>query len=345
MLGNLSVIIPNYNHSQHISECFRRLLLQSILPKEVIIIDDGSIDNSIRVIESELTKFRKIIPQISVLFIKNKGNKGVIYSENLGVKKANQDYIYFLSVDDTIESTFIEKSLKALQAYPEAGLSSCIVRVQSENGQFVNNPIHLPSQKIKYLNPLECRKILLENDYWTGGNSCIYKKKVFLELNGLKKEFYGFCDVYLAMTVVAKFGAVFIPEQLTTFYLNKNSYSGEFYRLEKINELETIYNKMISSFLHNHSDCFSKSLLVSLKNKNQMKLKLIMYKKLFDKANNLFENSKFSLCFFKIIKIFSLLNFLIVISFVYIIHDKNIKNMIRDIFIIKFRQKFSNLKN
>ena len=114
MQGNLSVIIPNYNHAQHLSECFKRLSLQSMLPKEIIIIDDGSKDNSVKVIEKELSKFTKKASNVSVLFIKNRVNKGVIFSENLGARKASQDYIYFLSVDDTIESSFIERSLLAL---------------------------------------------------------------------------------------------------------------------------------------------------------------------------------------------------------------------------------------
>ena len=84
------------------------------------------------------------------------------------------------------------------------------------------------------------------NDYWTGGNSCIYKKSIFLELGGLKEEFLGFCDIYLAMTVVAKYGAVFIPIQLTTFYIYETSYSSGYYNLEKIDQKFEVFDNKTS---------------------------------------------------------------------------------------------------
>ena len=87
MLCNLSVIIPNYNHSRYLVECFKRINLQTSLPQEIIIIDDGSSDNSIEVIEKELVKIKKQNPLINLLFIKNNKNKGVVYTENLDLCK------------------------------------------------------------------------------------------------------------------------------------------------------------------------------------------------------------------------------------------------------------------
>ena len=72
MLADLSVIIPNYNHSMHLQECFKRLKSQTQLPKEIIIIDDGSKDNSVSIIENEIIKIKNEYPSISVTFIKNK---------------------------------------------------------------------------------------------------------------------------------------------------------------------------------------------------------------------------------------------------------------------------------
>lgn len=340
MLGDLSVIIPNYNHSMYLQECFKRLKSQTQLPKEIIIIDDGSKDNSVSIIENEVVKIKNEHPSISVTFIKNKKNKGVIYSENLGVKKSKQNNVYFLSVDDTIESEFFKKSLDALSEFPNAGMCSAIVKVQNSNDQFVYNPINLPSKKTQYITPQICRKILYKNDFWTGGNSCIYRRSVFISLGGFREEFHGFCDIYLAMSVVAKYGCVFIPKHLTTFKIYETSYSSSYYTLEKLEDLQKIYKMMIKSFADNHPDYFKPKLLNSLEERNITKLNLIYLKKKIDEGYNLLTKRKLkNINFFTNFINYSYLASAIV--YIFLFSKIYIKNMIINMIKIKFKQKLS----
>ena len=92
----LSVIIPNYNHAYYLEGALNTMCNQSYTPKEIIIIDDGSTDNRLSIIES----FSRNYQNVHVL--KNIQNKGVTFSMNKGLKYASGDYVYFGAVDDRI---------------------------------------------------------------------------------------------------------------------------------------------------------------------------------------------------------------------------------------------------
>ncbi|MEE9605051.1 MAG: glycosyltransferase family 2 protein [Candidatus Scalindua sp.] len=71
--NTLSVVMPNYNYSQHVGETLEAILDQSFRPLEVIVVDDGSTDNSIEIIES-ISKRDPI-----VRLLKNEQNMGCLF--------------------------------------------------------------------------------------------------------------------------------------------------------------------------------------------------------------------------------------------------------------------------
>jgi glycosyltransferase involved in cell wall biosynthesis len=89
-----SIIIPVYNHSKYVGEAIESALKQK--NAEVIVINDGSTDNSL-----------DIISQYNVTTI-NKGNTGVADSRNIGIEKAQGEYIICLDADDILVDDFTE---------------------------------------------------------------------------------------------------------------------------------------------------------------------------------------------------------------------------------------------
>lgn len=96
-----SIIIPVYNTSEYLKNCITSVLNQTYTYFEVIIINDGSTDNSKEILDSykENTKIR-IIEQ---------SNHGLSYSRNIGVKYATGDYILFVDSDDFILPDLLKK--------------------------------------------------------------------------------------------------------------------------------------------------------------------------------------------------------------------------------------------
>ena len=108
----VSIIIPTYNQSQYLEEAVESVLNQTYKNIEIIIVDDGSTDNTPEVIKSFDNK---------IIYIQQK-NKGASGARNTGIKKANGQYIAFLDSDDLWLKNKLEKQIKFIQNNPEIGL-------------------------------------------------------------------------------------------------------------------------------------------------------------------------------------------------------------------------------
>lgn len=100
--GLISVIIPVYNVEEYLRECVDSVLSQTYENYEIILVDDGSTDNSGKICDEYAEKNEKIT-------VVHKENGGPSKTRNAGLKIAKGEYIYFLDSDDYIEKTTLEK--------------------------------------------------------------------------------------------------------------------------------------------------------------------------------------------------------------------------------------------
>lgn len=98
----ISVIITNYNYARYVSQAIESVLNQTYDNVEILIINDGSTDNSDEIIK----KYKKRYPEIIYI---NQSNQGVVSSRNLGMEKATGDYLCCLDADDFFDLDYLEK--------------------------------------------------------------------------------------------------------------------------------------------------------------------------------------------------------------------------------------------
>lgn len=98
-----SIIIPVYNTAKYLPKCFDSVLSQSFSDYEVIIINDGSTDNSLKIIEKYCKRYKD---KFNVYTTKN---QGLSMARNTGVKKSKGEYLIFLDSDDYIEKQLLKK--------------------------------------------------------------------------------------------------------------------------------------------------------------------------------------------------------------------------------------------
>lgn len=101
---DVSVIVPVYNASKYLSKCLDSLISQTIESYEIIIINDGSTDNSLEIINNY--KSNKKVKIISTK------NNGIGIARNKGLKQAKGKYVLFVDSDDYVSEDFIEKMLQ-----------------------------------------------------------------------------------------------------------------------------------------------------------------------------------------------------------------------------------------
>ncbi len=116
-MPKVSVIIPTYNRAEMIAETIESVLQQTFADFQLIIVDDGSTDNTKEVIGSLNDSRLEYIYQ---------QNSGVSSARNLGLKKARGQFICFLDSDDLWPRDFLQSMMTNLQASPEYGASYCM---------------------------------------------------------------------------------------------------------------------------------------------------------------------------------------------------------------------------
>lgn len=110
MFTNISIIIPVYNVEQYLSRCINSIRNQAFQDYELILIDDGSLDNSGNICDD----YAKLDKRIKVF---HKYNEGVSEARNLGLAKAKGKYIWFIDADDYIEKDSMSLLIEELEKY------------------------------------------------------------------------------------------------------------------------------------------------------------------------------------------------------------------------------------
>ena len=131
----VSVIIPNYNYEKYIIERIDSVLMQTYPIYEIVILDDCSPDNSVKVINKKIDEIKKEHPEIKVQFIINEKNSGgcVFKQWKKGFNASTGDYIWIAEADDSAENDFVENLIKPFDD-PEVVLSYCeSARIDGEN--------------------------------------------------------------------------------------------------------------------------------------------------------------------------------------------------------------------
>lgn len=115
----VSIIIPVFNTAKYLDYCFQSILKQTYKEIEVIIVDDGSTDNSLDIIK----KYVSLNENFKYFIQKNSG-QGV--ARNNGLKKAKGEFIQFVDSDDIIENNMIEKMINSLKK-DSSDFSNCLL--------------------------------------------------------------------------------------------------------------------------------------------------------------------------------------------------------------------------
>ncbi|MDD5068728.1 MAG: glycosyltransferase family A protein, partial [Candidatus Pacebacteria bacterium] len=121
----VDVILPTYNRRASLERCLAGLQAQTHKDFEVIVVDDGSRDNTENFIRSQKSDLR--------LHYIRQENKGPAMARNVGIKNATADYVAFIDDDCIPEKDWLEELVKALSLNPEsAGVGGFVVRQNND---------------------------------------------------------------------------------------------------------------------------------------------------------------------------------------------------------------------
>lgn len=222
-MPRLSVTLCNYNHGRYVGRAIDALVSQSRPPDQIVIVDDGSTDNSVEVIRGYAKRYPSICVDALPVNTRLRG------AAQRCMELAQGDYLYFAAADDYVLPGFFEKAMVAADAHPDAGLIMGKMRIVDTHGNVVVASHGLADPHSRYFSPGEflsdyLRKIGPRHSV---GSATIYKMACYRELGGFRPELHGWTDTFDAWTIGLKYGAYRLADECSVWTSDVDSYSGD----------------------------------------------------------------------------------------------------------------------
>ena len=204
----ISVIINVYNGEKFIRKCLESILNQTYNNLEILIINDGSTDNTLNICNEYSDKRIRII---------NQKNMGLSYSRNVGIENAKGEFLYFVDSDDFIEDDTIEYLYNMYQKY-----SAPICTCKPYDIYDYNIQLKKTEESIKILDSKEMLKmVLLSTDRAVTIWNKLIKKELFEDI---RFEIRPINDITVTYKLVIKAEKIAYSNQIKYYYLrHKNA--------------------------------------------------------------------------------------------------------------------------
>ena len=204
----VSVIITTYNRQEHIADAIENILLQTWQNLELIIVNDGSTDDTDRVVSSYTDR--------RIRYIKNESNKGVSYSRNVGARAATGSFLIYQDDDDYSRLDKIDKQVKYLLNVPEyIGM----VYHETINHKALlhgieNDPTIIPARAIPDVRKKGFIYPPLLQKNFVACTSMLFRKELFDTLDGFDETLVAYEDWEFTLRFCKKYDVGFIKEVL-----------------------------------------------------------------------------------------------------------------------------------
>lgn len=201
MPKSVSVIIPTYNYGRFIAEAIQSVLRQTYHPVEIIVVDDGSNDETRDVVNGFGERVKYVY----------QANAGVCAARNKGVAKSKGDVIAFMDADDSMESESLEKQI-VLFDEEGVGLVHCGLRLfDDETGETIE--LQLEGGEDGVADNL----LLWEGDGIAGPGAILVTREVFDSVDGFDTNMKVGEDWDFCYRVARRFKVRFVPEALVNY--------------------------------------------------------------------------------------------------------------------------------
>ena len=214
----ISVIVPAYNAEETIGETIRSVLNQTLTDFELIVVNDGSQDNTLEVIS------RFDDPRLKVF---SYPNAGVSATRNRGVTHAVGTYVSFIDADDLWTADKLEAQLQALQKEPEAAVAYSWTDMIDKEGRLMGH-----GDRVTYSGSVHTE--LLVRFFISSASNALICRKAVIESGGFDEALAGAADWDFFLRLARRFSFVAVPKVGILYRIaNSNAMSSNLQRQEE----------------------------------------------------------------------------------------------------------------
>jgi glycosyltransferase involved in cell wall biosynthesis len=207
-----SIVIPVYNKEKFVVKTIESVLSQTFIDYEIIIVNDGSTDQS----EAKISTFKD-----NRIKYYSKKNEGVALARNFGIEKATADYICFLDADDYWYPTFLETMHRYISELPEQKVFATAIEIETKNKTIPARYSIPPTSDFQIVNFFDASQ--KECVLWTS-SVCIHKS-IFEKVGDFDTKIKHGEDTELWIRIGLQFTIVFIRKILARYVYDDESIS------------------------------------------------------------------------------------------------------------------------
>ena len=232
--GLVTVIVPVFNVEEYLEKCIKSIICQTYSKLEIIIVDDGSTDNSPKICD----KWSLVDKRIQVI---HKENGGLSDARNTALKIAKGNYISFVDSDDWLDQYFVETLLKIL-IEENADIAECGVAYVDKSNQLIRERKCLEEKVIK--NKIDSlRSLIMENGLYQTVWNKLYKRRVIDSIYFEKGKYNE--DDFWTYQIFDRSDRVVAISSVLYFYVQRNSsIMGSGYQIKRLDSLEARVRRM-----------------------------------------------------------------------------------------------------
>jgi glycosyltransferase involved in cell wall biosynthesis len=168
----VSIVIPVYNGSKYLRQTVNSVLAQDLAEFEVLIIDDGSTDDTAGI----AIELKENDNRIELFW---KKNSGVSAARNFGLERARGEFVVFLDADDLLGADFLRSRVEALRVDSSAGACGSLIGFIDENGERIDQSVTLRAPADKMLEEI----LFYKNGVATIPSNLVFRKQVLAANN------------------------------------------------------------------------------------------------------------------------------------------------------------------
>jgi glycosyltransferase involved in cell wall biosynthesis len=214
----MSVVIPHYNHADLLPEALDAISRQTMPPFEVVVVDDGSIRESVARVES----LAEELPWLRIC--RHPENRGVNAACNTGLDLVSGDFVLFSAADDRLSITMIEHAFAAAAAFPQTGVVFSDHAEMSADGSDTRIvPLDLPTSR-RCFSADEFVRLMQSHFFYFHVSNVWFNVAVLRELGGFPLDVKWHGDLLAAYATAFERGAVYTPDALSYVRISPMSY-------------------------------------------------------------------------------------------------------------------------
>jgi glycosyltransferase involved in cell wall biosynthesis len=220
-MPEISVVIPSYNHASFIGHAVESVFSQSVTDLELIVVDDGSTDESLEVLSGFTDRRLRLLTQ---------ANQGAHAAINRGLGVATSGYLSILNSDDLYYPLRLEKSLEVLTADRQVGLVGSFIDIIDQEGKSLGikhgytdaSPWKLESQERTFRAGNDLHKALLTENYWSTTSNFVFSRR-WLQIIGEFRPLRYAHDWDFALRMAREARLVLLPEVLMQYRVHASN--------------------------------------------------------------------------------------------------------------------------